>query len=181
MTDFTNRAWRQLAVVLAAMLFSAGSPHAQEAIGVRDLTLTARGFVLRAGQVEIAGSSQPLAALEAALRASDPDGVIGRLERLGASGVTFTNVSVERAEGGPRAILGFQRLTLTGLSQGRAATARGTAGRYMLGVAAPTTFQNMTATSLDIAFLFRLIGDAAQMLTLPARWSEQPPSNGLST
>jgi hypothetical protein len=161
MTDFTNRLWRQLTVVLAAMLCSAGSAHAQEAIGVRDLTLTARGFVLRAEQVEIAGSSQPLATLEAALRASDPDGLIGRLERLGASGVTFTNVSVERAEGGQRAILGFQRLTLAGLSQGRAANARGTAGRYVLGVAAPTTFQNMTATSLDIAFLFRLIGDAA--------------------
>lgn len=161
MTDFTNRFRRRLAIVLLATLLPAGTARTQEAIGIRDLTLAARGFVLRAEQVEIAGSNQPRAALEAAVRAGDPDGVITRLERLGASGVTFTNVSVERAEGGPRAILGFQRLALTGLSQGRAANARGATGRYVFGTAAPTTFQTLTATSLDIAFLLRLIGDTA--------------------
>lgn len=160
MTDLTNRAVRLLTIVLLAALVPGAPARAQDAIGIRDLTLAARGFVLRAEQVEISGSSQPRAGLEQALRASEPDGLITRLERLGASGVTFTNISVERAEGGPRAVIAFQRLALTGLSQGRAASARGTAGRYAFGAAAPTTFQTMTATSLDIAFLLRLIGDA---------------------
>lgn len=152
---------RGLSIAFAIALALAGEARAQEAIGVRDLTLTARGFVLRAESVEIAGSNQPRAALEAAVRAGDPDGVLARLERLGATGVTFANMSVEGTGGGGRTLVGFQRLALTGLAQGRAANARGANGRLVVGAGAPTTVQAMTASGLDLGFLFRLVGDAA--------------------
>ncbi|QCK87889.1 hypothetical protein E8L99_20090 [Phreatobacter aquaticus] len=164
-----SRGWRllmaqglALAVGLAASLPLPVRAQSGETLALRDVTLSGRGFRLAAEAIDIAGSSAPRASLEAAVRSGDPDALIDRLGQLGASSVSFTNMRVERTEGGPRAFLGFARLQLTGLSAGRIRQAQGTDGQFGSGPAQPARFATFSANELDAAFLVRLIGGAAQ-------------------
>ncbi|WP_146167396.1 hypothetical protein [Phreatobacter oligotrophus] len=132
-----------------------------ETVTMRDVLLSGQGFRLAAEAIDIAGSSATRSSLEAAVRSGNPDAMIDRLGQLGASSVRFTNLRVERSQGGPRAFLGFGRLQLTGLSAGRIRQAQGTDGQFGSGPSQPARFASFNASELDAAFLVRLIGGAA--------------------
>lgn len=138
------------------------SAHAQgEAIGIRDVSLSARGYVLYAQNIEIAGSTLPRAAIETAIRGGDPATLAGRLESMGAQSVTFTDMKLQQTAGGPGRTIAFGKLVLTGLNAGRIRSLQGTNGSWRSGANVESTIASLNASGVDAGVLLRLVGDTA--------------------
>lgn len=151
-----------LALLLLASFLPADTARAQgEAIGIRDAALAARGFALRAANVEIQGSSLPRDAIETAIRSSDAATLAQRLESLGATSITFTDVNIQQVEGGPNRTIAFGKLVFSGLKAGRIRALQGTNGRWRRGTGVESTFASLRAESVDLGFLMRLAGGTA--------------------
>ncbi len=131
-----------------------------EAIAIRDVSFSARGFVMQAQNVEISGSSLPRAAIEAALRSGDAGTLPQRLESLGASAITFTDFRLQSTARNPSRTVTFGRLVINGLNAGRIRSIQGSNGTWRTGQG-ESTIASLSASGVSGNLLLQLMGDAA--------------------
>lgn len=147
-------------LLVALTLVSVPARAQGETIGIRDVSFSARGYVMQAQNVEIAGSSLPRATIEAALRSGEAGNLPQRLESLGASSITFTDMRLQSTGRSPNRTVTFGRLVINGLNAGRIRSIQGSNGTWRTDQG-ESTFASLSASGVAGGLLLQLMGDAS--------------------